>query len=91
MKYALYIKCLYKNLPPTALQPIGSFRAMQLIYDCKGGGIPRNLSEKRKKTYKFTRSKTHFLLFAVESRDFHLEQYSNGIYKQTMQHGEIRV
>ena len=82
MKYAIYIKCLYKNLPPTALQPIGSFRAMQLIYDCKGGGgFPRNLSEKKKKTfsYKFTRSKTHFLLFAVESRDFHLEQYSHGI------------
>lgn len=50
MKYAIYIKCLYKNLPPTALQPIGSFRA-SLYMIARGGGIPRNLSEKKKKHF----------------------------------------
>lgn len=90
MKYAIYIKCLYKNLPPTALQPIGSFRAMQLIYGCKGGGDSPELVGKEKKTFSY-KLIHQILLFAVESRDFHQEQYSNGIYKQTMQHGEIRV
>ena len=51
MKYAIYIKCLYKNLPPTALQPIGSFRAMQLIYGCKGGGDSPELVGKREKKH----------------------------------------
>lgn len=52
MKYAIYIKCLYKNLPPTALQPIGSFRAsLYMIARGGGGGIPRNLSEKKKKHF----------------------------------------
>lgn len=55
MKYAIYIKCLYKNLPPTALQPIGSFRASlyMIAKGGGGGGIPRNLSEKKKKPFSY--------------------------------------
>lgn len=69
MKYAIYIKCLYKYLPLTALQPIGSFRPMQLIYDCKGGGGFPGTCRKRKKIFsnKFTRSKTHFSFLLLKA------------------------
>lgn len=64
MKYAIYIKCLYKNLPPTALQPIGSFRAMQLIYDCKGGGDSPELVGKEKKKHFHINSPDQTIIFS---------------------------
>lgn len=62
MKYAIYIKCLYKNLPPTALQPIGSFRA-SLYMIARGGGFP-GTCRKRKKNHFHINSPDQKIIFS---------------------------